>query len=278
MPTAVRLLLILLMLPPLYAWLIRPRLPRRSLSRLTGVHYAHRGLWNDARPENSLAAFAAAAERGFGMELDVRMTADGALVIHHDGSLARLCGEDVRIERSGLERVRACRLKGSGESVPTLAEALSAARGAPLIVEVKPAGGNAFRLSRAVYAQMRSYPGPWCAESFSPLAMLWFRLRAPEVIRGQLAFGRIRQSRSLPALMTNLAAASLLQNVLSRPDFVAYEMAGGAPRSLPLWLWRRMGAPVAAWTIRSPEAMSVCRGRCALTIFEGFLPQEHSSV
>ena len=212
------------------------------------------------------------------MELDVRMTADGALVIHHDGSLARLCGEDVRIERSGLERVRACRLKGSGESVPTLAEALSAAGGAPLIVEVKPAGGNAFRLSRAVYAQMRSYPGPWCAESFSPLAMLWFRLRAPEVIRGQLAFGRIRQSRSLPALMTSLAAASLLQNVLSRPDFVAYEMAGGIPRSLPLWLWRRMGAPVAAWTIRSPEAMSVCRNRCALTIFEGFLPEEHSSV
>lgn len=274
MSAAVRLLIALLMLPILYLWLIHPRLPRRELSRFTGVDYAHRGLWNMSCPENSCAAFAAAAEGGYGIELDVRMTADGALVIHHDGSLSRLCGEDIRIERSSLERVRACRLGDSSEPVPTLAEALTAAKGAPLIVELKPARGNVFRLSRAVYAQMCAYPGPWCAESFSPLAMLWFRLRAPEVIRGQLAFSRIRQSKSLPALLTHLAAASLLQNALSRPDFMAYEMSGSFPRSLPLWLVRRMGAPIAAWTLRSPEALAACRDRCAMAIFEGFLPEK----
>ena len=276
MPTAVRLLIALLMLPLLYFWLIHPRLPRRELSRFTGVCYAHRGLWNISRPENSCAAFAAAAEGGYGIELDVRMTADGALVIHHDRSLARLCGEDIRIRRSSLARIRTCRL-GDGEAVPTLAEALAAAGGTPLIVELKPDRGNAFRLSRAVYAQMRSYPGSWCAESFSPLAMLWFRLRAPEVIRGQLAFSRIRQSKSLPALLSRLAAASLLQNALSRPDFVAYEMNGAFPRSLPLRLLARMGAPIAAWTLRTPEALAACRERCAMVIFEGFLPKEKAS-
>ncbi|MGN0970917.1 MAG: glycerophosphodiester phosphodiesterase, partial [Aristaeellaceae bacterium] len=157
-------------------------------------------------------------------------------------------------------------------AVPTLAEALAAAGGAPLIVELKPERGNAFRLSRAVYAQMRFYPGPWCAESFSPLALLWFRLRAPEVIRGQLAFSRIRQSKSLPALLTHLLAASLLQNALSRPDFIACEADDEADRSLPLRLVRRMGAPLAAWTIRSPEALAACRKQFALAIFEGFLP------
>lgn len=277
MSAAVRLLIVLPMLPILYLWLIHPRLPRRELSRFTGVCYAHRGLWNISRPENSCAAFTAAAEGGYGIELDVRMTVDGALVIHHDGSLSRLCCEDIRIERSSLERVRACRLGDSGEPVPTLAEALTAAGGAPLIVELKPARGNAFRLSRAVYAQMRAYPGPWCAESFSPLAMLWFRLYAPEVIRGQLAFSRIRQSKSLPSLLTHLAAASLLQNALSRPDFVAYEMNGAFPRSLPLRLLARMGAPIAAWTLRTPEALAACRERCAMVIFEGFLPKEKAS-
>ena len=103
--------------------------------------------------------------------------------------------------------------------------------------------------------------------------MLWFRLRAPEVIRGQLAFSRIRQSKSLPALLSRLAAASLLQNALSRPDFVAYEMNGAFPRSLPLRLLARMGTPIAAWTIRSPEALAACRDRCAMVIFEGFLPE-----
>ena len=277
MSAAVRLLIALLMLPILYLWLIHPRLPRRELSRFTGVDYAHRGLWNAARPENSCDAFAAAAEGGYGIELDVRMTADGALVIHHDGSLSRLCGEDIRIERSNLERIRVCRLLGSGDPVPTLAEALAAAGGAPLIVELKPARGNAFRLSRAVYAQLRSYPGPWCVESFSPLAMLWFRLCAPEVIRGQLAFSRIRQSQSLPSLLTHLAAASLMQNALSRPDFVAFEMAGPLPRSLPLRLVRHMGTPLVAWTIRTPEALAECRNRCAMVIFEGFLPEEKAS-
>ena len=276
MPAALWLLPALLL--PLYAWLIHPRLPRRELSRFTGVDYAHRGLWNISRPENSCAAFTAAADAGYGMELDVRMTADGALVIHHDGSLSRLCGEDIRIERSSLERIRACRLGDSGEPVPTLAEALTAAKGAPLIVELKPARGNAFRLSRAVYAQMRSYPGPWCAESFSPLAMMWFRLHAPEVIRGQLTFHRIRQSDSLPALMTHLAAASMLQNFLSRPDFVACELSDEAVRSLPLQLLRRMGTPLAAWTVRSPEAMAACRERCAIMIFEGFLPENRPSA
>ncbi|MGN1021066.1 MAG: glycerophosphodiester phosphodiesterase family protein [Aristaeellaceae bacterium] len=274
MPVALWLLPVLL--PILYIWLIHPRLPRRSLRAFTGVWYAHRGLWSPSRPENSCAAFAAAAEAGYGIELDVRMTADGALVIHHDRSLQRLCGEDVRIEASSLERVRACRL-ANGEAVPTLAEALSAAKGTPLIVEVKPAGGNAFRLSREVYAQLRAYPGPWCAESFSPLALWWFRLRAPEVLRGQLAFNRIRQSASLPGLMTHLAAASLMQNALSRPDFVAYEADGESPRSLPMGLLRRMGTPVAAWTIRSPEALEACRSRCALAIFEGFLPEDRPS-
>ena len=270
------IILWLLLLPLLYAWLIHPRLPRRSLRAFTGVWYAHRGLWNPARPENSCAAFAAAADAGYGIELDVRMTSDGALVIHHDRSLMRLCGEDVRIEGSSLERVRACRL-ANGEPVPTLAEALAAAGGAPLIVEVKAAGINAFRLSRAVYTQMRSYPGPWCAESFSPLALMWFRLRAPEVIRGQLAFNRIRKSTSLPSLLTHVAVASLLQNALSRPDFVACEVDGESPRSLPMGLLRRMGAPVAAWTIRSPEALDSCRGRCAMAIFEGFLPEDRPS-
>ena len=55
MPAAVRLLIALLMLPILYLWLIHPRLPRRELSRFTGVCYAHRGLWNISRPENSCA-------------------------------------------------------------------------------------------------------------------------------------------------------------------------------------------------------------------------------
>ena len=55
----------------LYACLIRPNLPRRDISFLQGVDYAHRGLWTSNepgegnRPENSLAAFRAAVTPEF---------------------------------------------------------------------------------------------------------------------------------------------------------------------------------------------------------------------
>ncbi|MGN0779623.1 MAG: glycerophosphodiester phosphodiesterase family protein [Aristaeellaceae bacterium] len=261
-----------LMLPWLYAWLIHPRWPRRDHGRFLGVNYAHRGLWHAHCPENSLSAFAAASARGYGMELDVHLTADGALVVHHDSSLRRMCGQDIRIERSSLEAIRACRLLDSGESVPTLAQALAAAGDAPLIVELKPTVRNAFRLSRAVHAQMQGYKGPWCVESFSPLALLWFRLFAPAVLRGQLTYNRLRDSGSLSEWLAHLAVASMLQNALSRPDFVACEVSGDTPGNLPLRWLRRMGTPMVGWTVRSSAAMQACRSRYAMVIFEHFLP------
>ena len=41
-------------------------------------------------PENSLAAFAAACEAGYGIELDLQMTRDGEVVVVHDGALMRV--------------------------------------------------------------------------------------------------------------------------------------------------------------------------------------------
>ena len=48
-------------------------------------------------PENSLAAFAAACEAGYGIELDLQMTADGEIVVVHDGDLMRVAGDPRRI-------------------------------------------------------------------------------------------------------------------------------------------------------------------------------------
>ena len=126
--------LILLILLLAYVWAIHPRMPRRDISPLLGVDYAHRGLWNtnepgeDHRPENSLAAFRAAVEKGYGVELDVHLTRDGALVVHHDDSLKRLTGVDIRIAESTLAEVRACHLP-NGEPVPTYDEVLETIAG-----------------------------------------------------------------------------------------------------------------------------------------------------
>lgn len=85
--------------------------------------------------ENTLESFRAAMALGAdGVELDVRRTRDGRLVVHHDPCLP---GQKVPIERSGFGDIRRRRLAGR-HRVPTLREALaSVSPGAQVIVELK---------------------------------------------------------------------------------------------------------------------------------------------
>nr|MBR4281205.1 glycerophosphodiester phosphodiesterase [Clostridia bacterium] len=258
-----------------YAWAIRPN-ARRSMAAFAPYDYAHRGLWNtndpgsENRPENSVAAFRAAVEKGYGMELDVHLTADGHLVVHHDDSLKRLTGVDIHIAESTLEQMRACHLP-NGEPVPTFDEVLEAVNGAyPLIVEVKVEGGNAAALSRAVYERMQRYDGLWCMESFDPWAVQWFRLNAPEVLRGQLAFNAAGKGKTWKLWWRNIAIASMIQNFWARPDFMALEFKSAKPWCLPMLLLRWMKPTFAAWTVRSQQDMDALRGRYDIQIFEKF--------
>jgi hypothetical protein len=89
------LTLIALML--LYLFIISPaRLPGHSDPALWETSYAHRGLHQKDKtvPENSLTAFRKAIEAGYGIELDINLTADGEVVVFHDDSLLRVCGVD----------------------------------------------------------------------------------------------------------------------------------------------------------------------------------------
>ena len=90
------LLSLLAVLLILYIFAVVPRLKKRKF-KIPEVGYAHRGLWNEERPENSAAAFSAAVERGYGIETDVRLTKDKVPVLFHDDTLTRMCGDDRRV-------------------------------------------------------------------------------------------------------------------------------------------------------------------------------------
>ena len=270
------LILELVILLALYAWAIRPNLPRRDIAPLMDYDYAHRGLWNTNTPgenncsENSLAAFQAAVEKGYGIELDVHRTKDGHLVVHHDDSLKRLTGRDLRIAESTFAEVRACKLP-NGEPIPTYDEVLDVVAGRiPMVVEVKVENGNHAALCQAVYERMQRYEGPWCLESFSPLAVQWFRLNAPEIIRGQLAYDSAGSGKTPREFLRNLGIASMLQNFFSRPDFIAFSASSVKWHSLPIHILRRMKPWFVAWTVRSQADMDRYRTRWDLQIFEKF--------
>ena len=105
---------------------------------------AHRGESYDA-PENTMAAFRLAWEKkDRAIELDVRLTRDGKLVVGHDADTKRLAGTKRVIKESTLEELRsldAGRFMGprwAGEKMPTLDEALATIpEGARCFIEIK---------------------------------------------------------------------------------------------------------------------------------------------
>lgn len=95
------------------------------------IPIAHRGLLRHA-PENTLPAFAACLELGIGVELDIRTTKDGHLVVLHDDNVERTTNGPSRSVR-GMTLAELKRLDAgswfddvfAGERIPTLEETLS---------------------------------------------------------------------------------------------------------------------------------------------------------
>jgi glycerophosphoryl diester phosphodiesterase len=133
------------------AWLAMAAPPALETAAVTVV--AHRGLAR-AVPENTLAAFRRSIADGVAViELDVRATRDGRLVIHHDETLDRTTDCSGSIAQQSFEQVRSCDA-GRGERVPSLSEALAFIQGKParLLLDIKPGT----RLDRVI-SEIRSH-------------------------------------------------------------------------------------------------------------------------
>ena len=266
---------ICLILFALFCFLTAPNLFHRKLShkQLTGHDYAHRGLYDNKRgiPENSLAAFERAIRAGYGIELDVRETRDHVLVVHHDETLERSCGDPRRVCDVPLEELRQLELFGTQERIPTFDEFLSLADGrVPLIVELKTDLSNR-ALPQKVYERLRHYQGIYCVESFDPLAVRWFRKHAPRVVRGQLAFMDKLGPLPFKTKLQRIALGFLLIDFLGRPDFIAYGYESDA--NLSFRFVADVFRPIlAAWTVRDEETYQMLKQEYDIQIFERFKP------
>ena len=176
-----------------FAFLIAPGRRDEGLTApFYGRNFAHRGLHKMDRsvPENSIPAFDAAARIGYGVELDVRLSADGEVVVFHDDDLKRICGVDARVDELSWDELSTLKLCGTPNHIPLFSEVLAVIDGrCPIIVELKRGRRHA-ELCRKTYELLRSYKGRYCVESFDPRIVFWFRRRAPEVLRGHLLMGK----------------------------------------------------------------------------------------
>jgi len=231
---------------------------------------AHRGLWSpDGPPENSLGAFQAACAAGYGIELDVQITADGEAVVFHDHTLDRLTGAEGRLSDRSLADLRELRLAGTDEAIPTLAEALVEVGHRALVqIELKTPFGEVGPLEKRVSEVLLDHNGPTCVIGFNPYSHAWFADHHPQILRGLDSYGWNDESAMKLSPEIRKSLANLEQVELARPDFLALDV-----KMLPgdrAEHFRSAGMPIIAWTVRSAEEWARLKPFADNLIFEGF--------
>lgn len=271
------LLLLVLLVLALRRFLLLPRRSEKGrLADFISAKYAHRGLHDATRAENSLSAFAAAKENGFGIELDVRLCRDGDLVVFHDPTLDRVAGREGQVIDLSAEELRALDLCGTGEGVPRFKEVLELIDGAvPLLIEIKVEKEWEAVTARLV-EELKGYKGPIIVESFHPFALRTLRRIRPDIVRGILS-ARFSQKEQYKGKLLYTCLEKLYLNFLFRPDFIAYEQDGYSVGSLRS-IRKKYGTPLFAWTVRSQEDEDAAIGNGFDTvIFENYIPEKRSN-
>lgn len=250
------------------------RLSAAQAAPFYGVNHAHRGLYarDQSVPENSLPAFAAAAEKGYGMELDIQLSLDGEVVVFHDDTLARMCGIDGRVDAFPLARLREMPLAGTAERMPLLTEVFDTVAGkAPIIIELKTGPRNE-ELCRKGLALMRAYQkqygGAFCVESFDARIVAWFRKNAPDILRGQLTDSPRALGSGHPVL--DFIAGNLLSNVIARPQFIAH---GPGRKTALARFAEACGAMPVYWTAKPGDDAAALEEYYDAVIFEHYAPK-----
>lgn len=267
---------ILILLFLVWVLAIMPRVRNKpDLTPLKHHFYAHRGYYrkDQSIPENSMVGFARAAENRFGVELDVHLTRDGKLAVLHDESLKRMCGVAMNLSDLRSGDLKKYKLAGTENTIPLFSDVLKLINGKiPMVIEVKPYGGNIGKLCERLCRELEGYKGIYCVESFDPRAVYWFKKHRPGFVRGQLAMRASGYGRETNPLLA-FAAANLLGNFLTKPDFIAYCVEDRTNLSFRLCK-KLYVVQEFSWTIHTPADAAKVQKTGGLIIFEYFDPRK----
>jgi len=242
----------------------------RMRSALLGRPIAHRGLWSaDGAPENSLTAFDAACRAGYGIELDVQLSADGEAIVFHDEGLERMTGASERLERKTSRALAALKLKGSDQAIPTLDEALEQIGiRTGVLIELKTPIGRHGPLEARVASVVAQRQALCAYISFNAQALEEMKGLDEKTPRGLTAKGPpLDPDGDLP---WQLQFADLVQQTVADHQFMNLELdVLASPEARRA---REAGLPVIAWTVRRADHLTAVKPFCDNYMFEGLRP------
>ncbi len=232
--------------------------------------YAHRGLHGNGIPENSLPAFSLAVTKGYGIELDVRLSKDGKVMVFHDDDLLRMCSVNEKFKNLTYAELEQLRLSNSDCVIPTLEEVLKTVNGTvPLLIELKGDDRNTSLCDKLIPILDR-YNGVFLVESFNPLLLRDIRKKRPAFIRGQLVDMLTKESYKGPAPL-RFMLSHLWLNFLSRPNFIAYNEQRYPKIAIFLSSYL-FGAEKFVWTVKRRDDYLRFKEKNISSVFENFEP------
>lgn len=248
-----------------------PALPADFLRR----PIAHRALHDRAagRPENSRDAVRAAVQAGYGIEIDLQLSADGQAMVFHDDTLERLTAETGPVFARTAAALSAIGLRDAADGIPTLAEVLEIIGGqVPLLIELKDQSGfgrpGPGPLEQATATALAGYRGPVAVMSFNPEMVAAMARLAPGIPRG-ITTGSYDPDDYDPT------PPDVCDRLRAIPDydavgacFISHEWTDlDRPRVAEL---KARGAAVLCWTIKSPADEATARRIADNITFEGY--------
>lgn len=241
------------------------------------IPLAHRALHDVARgvAENSTAAIRDAVTAGYGIEVDVQLTADGAAAVFHDTTLDRLTAQSGMVKGCAMNELSRIPLSGGGGTIPSLPECLAIVDGrVPVLIEVKDQdgqlGADVGPLEAAVADALTDYAGPVAVMSFNPYSVAALARLAPSVPRGLVTCAFSAEGWPTVPEETRLRLAGIPDAEPFGAAFVSHDATNlDAPRIREL---KASGLAVLCWTVRSADAERAARRVADNVTFEGYRP------
>ncbi|MGF7161216.1 glycerophosphoryl diester phosphodiesterase [Rhodoligotrophos appendicifer] len=247
---------------------------QRSLHWLVERPVAHRGLHNKAEGviENTPSAVDAAIAAGYAVEVDLQLTADGDAIVFHDPELGRLTDGSGPVRSHSVDALKRFPIKDSADRIQTFDELLRQVDGrVPLLIEIKSQWDGCGPLEGRVAEVLAGYDGPAALMSFDPDSVEALRHYAPWAVIGFTcaANGDVTDGEHLSiARRRDVRSLSILSRL--QPDFLAHHVRG-LPSALTR-VYRSLGRPVLAWTVRTEADRERASQFADQIIFEGLRP------
>lgn len=237
---------------------------------------AHRALHDRAagRIENSPSAIKAAAEAGYGIEIDLQLSQDGVPMVFHDEDLDRLTDETGPLNARTAAELDRIRLKGSSDTIPTLAQVLQLIAGkVPLLVEIKDQtlvmGPTDGRLEAATARVLQGYSGEVALMSFNPHSVAHMARLAPHLPRGLTTSAYDPDDWAPLPVQVCDRLRDIPDYDATRSSFISHE-GRDLDRARVAQL-KAAGATVLCWTIRSAADEAAARRVADNVTFEKYL-------